>query len=201
LHLAVKYDVYLVEDDYLADLEVNSKADPIFAFDDSARVIYLKSYSKILPPGLRIAAVVLPPSLTATFENYKRWSDLNTSALSQGALEIYIKSSMYDVHMKTLKKTYSQRMRYLKQITANSNAGVQWNIPKSGLLASLEISNSVHSEDFVKKLKMENVLLEGSAACFLTDYCNPQFLRLSVSRANEDQIKRGIAAIDNELSF
>jgi hypothetical protein len=42
---------------------------------------------------------------------------LNTSVLSQGALEIYIKSNLDDVHMKALKKIYQHRMGYLKQIT------------------------------------------------------------------------------------
>jgi DNA-binding transcriptional MocR family regulator len=199
LNLAVKYDVYLVEDDYLADLEVDSKADPIFAFDNSARVIYLKSYSKVLVPGLRIAAVVLPLSLMATFASYKRWSDLNTAVLSQGALEIYIKSGMYNVHMKTLKKVYYHRMCYLKQIIANSNSRVCWNIPQSGLLASLETDDSLHSVDLVKRLRNENVILEDSNSCFLPIYRNPHFLRLSISRAAEGQIKKGVAAIEKKL--
>ncbi|MGM9951374.1 MAG: PLP-dependent aminotransferase family protein, partial [Lysinibacillus sp.] len=60
VELAEKYDVYIVEDDFLGDLDPDTKADPLFSFAPSGRVIYIKSFSKIFLPGLRIAAVVLP---------------------------------------------------------------------------------------------------------------------------------------------
>ncbi len=51
VRLAEAYDVYLVEDDFLGDLEDNQKADPLYAYDLSSRVIYLKSFSKMIFPG------------------------------------------------------------------------------------------------------------------------------------------------------
>lgn len=42
LELAQRYHVFIVEDDYLADFEQNSKADPIYSYDDFTHVIYLK---------------------------------------------------------------------------------------------------------------------------------------------------------------
>ncbi len=94
LALAEKYDVYIIEDDYLGDLELKNNVYPMRYYDVSSRVVYIKSFSKILLPGLRIAAVVLPKVLMNTFEEHKRWMDLNTSVLSQGALKIYIKSGI-----------------------------------------------------------------------------------------------------------
>lgn len=61
--LAKAYDVYIVEDDYLADLETNSKADPIRAYNGASHVIYLRSFSKVMLPGLRLAAAAVPDSL------------------------------------------------------------------------------------------------------------------------------------------
>ena len=66
LRLAQRYDVYLVEDDYLADLEDSARQDPLWAYDTYDRVIYLKSYSKILFPGLRIGVAVLPVALISS---------------------------------------------------------------------------------------------------------------------------------------
>jgi len=40
--------VYIVEDDYLAGLETNSKSDPIRAFNGASHVIYLRSFSKVM---------------------------------------------------------------------------------------------------------------------------------------------------------
>ncbi|MTK11633.1 MAG: PLP-dependent aminotransferase family protein, partial [Clostridiaceae bacterium] len=116
LKLAERYDVYIVEDDYLGDLDINSKVDPIYSYDDNSRVIYLKSYSKVFLPGLRIAALVLPKMLTNIFSKYKSCADISTSVLSQGALEIYIKSGMFDTHTRKIKKLYSERMNCLRDI-------------------------------------------------------------------------------------
>lgn len=47
VELAEKYDVYIVEDDFLGDLDPNAKSDPLFSFNPYGRVIYIKSFSKI----------------------------------------------------------------------------------------------------------------------------------------------------------
>jgi len=90
IKLAEKYDVYIVEDDVAADLDMNKKNDPMYSYDTSSRVIYLKSYSKILMPGLRVALLILPDLLIDRFLQYKKWTDMTSPILSQGALEIYI---------------------------------------------------------------------------------------------------------------
>ena len=200
LKLAEKYDVYIVEDDYLADLEVNKKSDPIYALDSYERVIYLKSYSKILVPGLRVSAVVLPKLLIETFREYKRWDDLNTSILSQGALEIYIKSGMFNAHMKKLRKVYSERMSYLNKLTKGLyNSNIKWYIPKSGFFASFEIINSSSAKDIIKRLYMKKVLLSDTSMFCLKKYISDKLIRLSVSRVNNNQIKKGLSIILNEI--
>ncbi|MCY6370718.1 PLP-dependent aminotransferase family protein [Clostridium ganghwense] len=200
IELAEKYDVYIVEDDYLADLEINKKADPIYALDSSSRVVYLKSYSKILLPGLRVSAVVLPKSLLKTFEKYKRWNDLNTSILSQGALEIYIKSGMFNAHMKKLRKVYSERMRYLNELTKNlHNSNIKWYVPNSGFFASFEITNSVSTKDIIKRLYTKNILLSDTKKFCLKDYTNEKLIRLSISRVSNNEINRGLSIILKEI--
>ncbi|WP_404580649.1 aminotransferase class I/II-fold pyridoxal phosphate-dependent enzyme [Paenibacillus sp. RC21] len=88
--LAKAYDVYIVEDNYLSDLETNSKADPIHAYHGASHVIYLRSFSKVLLPGLRISAAVVPNSLIPLMQWHKHTAGLSTSVLSQGLLENYM---------------------------------------------------------------------------------------------------------------
>jgi len=200
LKLAEKYDVYIVEDDYLGDLEVNSKSDPIYAFDHSSRVIYLKTYSKILFPELRIAVAVLPRVLVKTFQEYKKWNDLNTSILSQGALEIYIKSGMFNEHTKKLRNVYSERMNYLNQLTKNlDNSKLKWSIPNSGFFANLEIPYNIGIKDLIRRLEMQNVLLTDPNMFYLKKYSNSRLIRLSISITNNSEIKKGVSIILNEI--
>jgi DNA-binding transcriptional MocR family regulator len=200
LTLCEKYNVYIVEDDYLADLELNKKSDPIYALDSSSRVIYLKSYSKILLPGLRVSAVVLPPLLLNTFEKYKTWDDLNTSMLSQGALEIYIKSGMFNSHREKLKNVYSKRMNYLNNLTKSlDNSNVKWYVPSSGFFANFEITNGANIADIIKKLYLKNVLLGDTQDSFLENYSNNKLARLSISNVSHSEIKKGISLILKEI--
>ncbi len=201
LKMAEKYDVYIVEDDYLGDLEVNTKSDPIYALDYSSRVIYLKTYSKILFPELRISAIVLPRVLVDAFQRYKKWNDLNTSILSQGALEIYIKNGMFNKHVKKLRKMYYERMHYLKQLTQNLNdCNIKWNIPASGFYASFEVSDNIRTDNVIKRLKSKNVLLSDSNRFYLKDNLNSSLIRLSVSNTNNTKIENGISIILSEIN-
>ncbi|MBU3158050.1 PLP-dependent aminotransferase family protein [Clostridium estertheticum] len=200
LELAEKYNVYIVEDDYLADLEVDKKSDPIYSLDSSSRVIYLKSYSKIVLQGLRVSAVVLPKVLLKTFEEYKKWNDLHTSLISQGALEIYIKNGMFNEHIKKLKEVYSERMSYLNILTKSLNrADIIWHVPNSGFFASFEITNNVRAKDIIKRLNIKNVLFKYPKTFYLNNCIDENLIRLSISSVNTNEIKRGIFMLLKEM--
>lgn len=84
----------------MGDLDFNLKQDPMFAYDTSGRVIYTKSFSKILLPGLRLGLTVIPDSMKEVFLQAKFAADLHTPVLTQGALEIYFKNGMFHAHIK-----------------------------------------------------------------------------------------------------
>lgn len=196
LKLCQKYNVYIVEDDYLADLDIEKKSDPIYALDSYSKVIYLKTYSKVLLPGLRISAIVLPSAMIKTFAKYKKWTDLSTSVLSQGALEIYIKSGMFDVHTKKLREVYSKRMTYLNKFAKTFyNPNIIWHVPPSGFFASFEVVNSTHSDYILNRLKSKNIFLENPNIFYLNADVKNKLFRLSVSRTNKVEIKEGINII------
>ena len=65
IHLAQKYKTYILEDDFASDLYYKEKR-RIFLKNldkENKYVIYMKSYSKILAPGLRLAFMILPNEL------------------------------------------------------------------------------------------------------------------------------------------
>jgi len=139
VELAEKYDVYIVEDDCLADLDTDHKADPLYAFSSTDKVIYLKGYSKTFLPGLRLAMILLPQELLNPFLEYKKWTDLSSPTLSQAALEIFIASGMYANHRKNLTKIFRDRMECLRTITAqHTDCDITWSIPQNGFLRLLQ---------------------------------------------------------------
>lgn len=199
LSLAEKYNVYIVEDDYIGDLESNSKCVPIFAVDMSDRVIYLKTFSKVLLPGLRVAAVVLPRLLRNTFKEYKYWSDLNTPLLSQGALEIFLNSGMFNIHINKIREMYSGRMSFLRELAAKySSQAIRWHIPsKAGFYAGMEIMNGGSSKFIVDSLQKSNIILSNIENHYLKEFYNEKCLRLSIANTSPDKMELGILKIKN----
>ena len=198
--MAEKYNVYIVEDDIMADLDTNKKYDPMYSYDTSSKVIYLKSYSKILMPGLRIAAMVMPKILINTFLDYKKWSDMNSPILSQGALEIYLKSGMFSKHRKNITRLYSDRMSSLKELTKGlKDPKIKWNIPDSGYFACLYADSNIYYDRIISLLHNENIQMLDTSTCFLKDYKTDRYFRISISKADKIKINKGIPVIFNTV--
>jgi len=198
--LAAKHDVYVIEDDYMADLGDRRGFDPIFAYDRSGYVVYLKSFSKIIFPGLRIGAVVLPESLADSFH---KANQLNGAALlSQAALDIYMKNGMYDRHRDKIHRQYESRMRTLHDAVNRYNEPglLEVSEVRSGIYAQFKMPQAVNLERVVERLQKRGVLVLSGKLFYLTDYRQREkFLRISISRARPEQIHEGVQAVIEEV--
>lgn len=196
IKLADKYDVYIVEDDIAADLDMNKKNDPMFSYDTSSRVIYLKSYSKVIMPGLRVAALILPELLINKFLEYKRWTDISSPILSQGALEIYIKNGMFDDHMKQLVSLYNNRISCLKHtLLEYKHSNIQYSVPDSGYFGCIYIDGSLEYNKIITDLHRRNIKLFNTSECFLKEYRCNNYFRITISEVNENQIEKNIPVL------
>ena len=199
--LADKYDVYIVEDDYLADLESDSKADPIYAYASSPHVIYLKSYSKILFPGLRVGVAVLPPLLIDTFSRFKVILDIDTSTLSQAALEIYMKSGMFERHRERIKASYNKKIEQLNEaLTRNSDHELFAVAPHNRCVHTMMPLPSKLSFDTLRlALKKRNIIVDSTENYYLAGGYTEKTLRLNVSNVPHTSIATGIGIIRQEI--
>ena len=95
LDLAAKYQIYIVEDDYLGDLD--PKMGQTFHYlDQHDLVIYIKSFSTSLFPALRITALILPNAIKEAFVSYKNILDYDNNLIMQKALSLYIDSQLFE---------------------------------------------------------------------------------------------------------
>lgn len=133
--LCNKYNIRVIEDDYLADLGYKKGSMPIHYYDISKNTVYIRSFSKTFMPGLRLGVAVLPQILTKAVANLKYINDLNTSRLTQVALDIFIKSGMYERNVTKVKKSYEAKLRRAKEIiSTQSPKNLLWHVPENGIL-------------------------------------------------------------------
>lgn len=194
--LAKKYDVYIVEDDYLVDLEMDSKADPIYSAQND-HVIYLKSFSKVLFPGLRVGVIILPTKLIPLFRRYKRTQDIDSSMLSQAGLEIYIKNGMYDYHLKKIRTSYNERMKIMFDVLLSMDMDEYFTFPanQTGSHTHLLLKRPVSVTKLQQIMKQQNIILSSSEQNYLHDHPKKQLVQVKISNVPTENITSGLRSL------
>ena len=80
------------------------------------RVIYIKSFSKIFLPGIRLGYIICPKKFRESIQNSKINTDIATSTLMQRALEMYIKEGQWIGYIDDLKNGYIKRYELMKKL-------------------------------------------------------------------------------------
>lgn len=131
--LAERFGFYIIEDDLMGDLAEHAPP-PLASLDSSGRVIYLKSYSKSLMPGLRIAVLEASPVLRERLEEAKRAVDLSSNGLMQRVLSFFLEDGRYSEHVDAVKKRYARaRAAFCLGLADARSHGASWVEPSGGL--------------------------------------------------------------------
>jgi 2-aminoadipate transaminase len=147
--LAARYGFYVIEDDLFSDLAYSgTRIAPVLAYDKAGVVLYVKSFSKILMPGLRIACLVSPAPFRERLEAAKRSVDLSSSGLMQRVLERFITSGSLDSHLVHTRARYRQaRDAFFSGLPSGSLDGLGCVRPEGGINAWLELPDSCNGRE------------------------------------------------------
>lgn len=197
--LATKYGVYIVEDDYLADFDLNTKSDPLFTDDMEEHVIYLKSFSKIMFPGLRIGLAVLPNALIDSFQRHKNTTDIDSSMISQAALELYLKSGMFERYQKAVREAYIQRANTLQQSITKYLPDFQAST-EICMHSHITLPREININRLIQHLQLEEIYLDTIDRNYLNGFYRERILKLNVSNVEDYKIEKGIQEIAHALN-
>jgi GntR family transcriptional regulator/MocR family aminotransferase len=112
LHVAEHHDAWIIEDDY--DSEYRFRGHPIPAMqglDDSGRVIYIGTLSKTMFPSLRVAYIVVPPTLIDGFDTAVSITGQYPPLVLQAALADFIAQGFLATHLRRMRRLYARRQR------------------------------------------------------------------------------------------
>ena len=177
LDLANQYGVYIVEDDYLGDLDPK-KGQTFHYLDTEDRVIYIKSFSTSLFPALRITALILPNALKEAFVSYKNILDYDSNLIMQKALSLYIDSQLFEKNRLvrlTLQENYQTQ---IKKVLEENTCPLPHYPLHDGLLLDLRDYPKITS------LKHSSLKLDFFEKAYL-DACPYQFAKVSLENLEE----------------
>jgi DNA-binding transcriptional MocR family regulator len=195
LLLCRRYDVMVVEDDYMSDLSyIEEGVKPLKGLDHEDRVVYIKSFSKIFMPGLRVGFLIIPGSIKDKVMNMKHITDISTSGLMQRVLDMYLRSGIWNKHLEYMKKEYS--VRYFEAVRAVKKylRGASFTQPYGGLNLWIKLPEDVDSGELFERCRERNVLFTPGTV-FIKGTQGKQHIRVSFASAGLAQITEGISII------
>ena len=111
---AERRNAVVVEDDYDSEFRFGGRPlEPLQTLDTTGRVVYVGTFSKTLLPTLRLAFMVVPPSLRAATLKAKFVTDWHTATIAQHALARFIDEGAFARHIRKLSRIYSERREML----------------------------------------------------------------------------------------
>lgn len=198
--LARYYNAIILEDDYISELSYGKEMmAPLKAIDRDDRVIYLKSFSKIFMPGLRLAFLTMPQRLVSKLLAIKHNSDISTSGLTQRAFDLYLRKGIWHEHITAIRKMYLERFKLtLAAIEEFLPKTVTYVKPQGGLSIWLTLPLGVSAKEIVEEVQNRQVLItEGTP--FFPRQAIDRYIRISFATATPAEIQSGIRMIGNVL--
>lgn len=204
LKLAKEYDFYIIEDDYLSELVYDRSIEyrSFKSIDEDDRVIYIKSFSKIFLPGIRIGYLICPDKFKEQIQNSKVDTDIATSTLMQRALELYIEKGFWKEYISRLNAIYNERYELMKKIISKILGDkVGFNSPGGGLNFYLQCAEHIHKDSITLfyKCKEKGVLITPGVLFYKNPKEGERFFRLGFSKVNSIEIEKGLSIINDIL--
>ncbi|MGL1931709.1 MAG: PLP-dependent aminotransferase family protein [Desulfotalea sp.] len=202
LALAEKYNIPILEDDYVGDLRYEGCGQPTLkSLDKGGRVIYASTFSKMLMPDLRIGFVIAEGPVYDCLVNLKCLNDIATSNLSQRALELYLSIGRYQSHLRKTVRIYRKRRDCMVSAIDKYLAGrVRFSVPKGGLYIWLEILEEVDQKALLQCSSEAGFSCFSSFELRTDSFFADNFMRLNFAYQSEEGIKEGIRRLGDVLT-
>ncbi|WP_095196125.1 PLP-dependent aminotransferase family protein [Pseudomonas sp. Irchel 3A7] len=185
LDWAVSNDAWIIEDDYLSELQLEGRAAPALAsLDEGKRVIHIGTFSKTISPGLRLGFVVAPAELVVAFSEVAATLAPAPSPLIQLATAQFMHEGHYIRRVRRLKRLYCAQRDALCEQLRMRNA--EW--VKAGLAVLLRLPDGAPDVQIVQDAMTVGIAPSPLSAWFATPSGSSSGLLLGVATAPEAQL-------------
>jgi len=189
---------WILEDDYDSEFRYHGK--PLSALqglDESGRVIYVGTFSKVLFPSLRLGYVVLPESLAEPFSKMRASIDDHPALALQPALHAFIEDGHFTSHIRKLRKLYAERQEILLATLKSRAKGLLSAAPHEAgmhLVAKLDPALRFSDKDAARSAAIAG-LVTPALSGFYQGADHKQGLILGYAGLSEPEINRGVSRL------
>lgn len=196
LSLARELDFYILEDDHIGELYYSGTKPRTLWQEAPDRVLYVKSFSKLLMPGLRLGFLVSPPQLQAAISQAKQTADLGSPGLNQRVLDAYLRSGKWLEYREFLRQTYQHRSQVLQAALQRNlgNAAAYYPL-RGGMNVWLSFPKALDASILKQLCAKQGVFISPGSEFAIADSNANHCVRLSIAATFPDKIEAGVQVL------
>lgn len=205
LELAVRHQLFLIEDDAYGDLRFDGvPVPPLAALAKEAgageQVIHLSTLSKIVAPGLRVGWMFAAPEVLRRCVIAKQAVDLCTSPWVQYAAAQYLKGGVLERNVGRIVAAYRERAQAMAEALRAKLAGkFMFSAPQGGMFIWGTLPTGIDASALLRSAIEEKVMYVPGVS-FYADAPDARSLRLCFSMTLPDRIRTGVERLERAFS-
>ncbi len=213
VEIASSMGVPIVEDDPYGQLRFAGEPLPPLVAIDATRypengdgqgyakgdVIYLRTFSKTLAPGLRLAWAVCPSGIAEQFVMAKQGADLHTNALAQTMAYEFLRRGWLPAQVQRIRDTYlARRNAMCEAIEEHFSEEIHYTRPEGGLFLWVTLPEGVDAVELLREATEQKVAFVPGGP-FYANGGGENTLRLSFASVPCDTIREGVERLGTVL--
>ncbi len=203
--LSEEYGFVVIEDDPYRDLHHDDVPPPADVAADPNWTVRLRTTSKSLAPGLRVAVVQAPQAVHDAVVIAKQSADLHTSSLNQAIVCRAVSAPWFDDHLDRLRRSYQSKGDVLVEaLLAAFGDGLRLDRPSGGMFLWLDagllgrVGTPLNTSVWLANaLEFGVCFVPGDA--FAVDRDLSAHARLSFATASADELERAVARLARSM--
>lgn len=200
LDWAEQSETWILEDDY--DSEYRYEGRPIAALqglDDTGRVIYVGSFSKVLFPALRLGYLVVPKPLIEAFSRAKSLVDRCPPLVPQMVVTDFIEEGYFTRHLRRMRTLYAKRQSILiDALSAKAGDLLDVSSDEAGLHLTAFLKRDFDDQAVSSALQDRDVIAP-PLSFYTSRSLDREGLVLGYAAVNKTDIREGIDQLEETL--
>lgn len=139
----------LFEDDYDGELRYTGKPlATLSSLDANGQVIYLGTFSKLLPPSIRISYAVLPDGLVSQYRRIAQWYNQTSSTMEQLTMARFIEEGRLEKQVRRLRRIYGRKNETITRAVSSQFGELATVCPNdTGLHLNVSLRIGIHADE------------------------------------------------------
>jgi GntR family transcriptional regulator/MocR family aminotransferase len=197
LAAAARNDMLIIEDDYECEINYLDHPQPALrSMDDTGRVIYVSSFSKVLAPGLRLGFIVADAQFIQRARALRRMVMNHPPLNNQRAAAFFLSLGHYDALMTRLGRLFKERRLALRDaLTWMRGVPMEISPEVGGTTYWVRTPDDFDVDSFAKSAAQRGILIEPVRHYYADEDNAENCFRMGITSIDVERIRPGVTRL------